>query len=130
DQGILVGTEGRLDIKETTRPVPTLILHKGTVSKGRIRKGEQLHLTVNRATRQDAARNHTATHLVHAALRDMLGPHVKQYGSLVAPNRLRFDFAHFKPLGSRDIDDIEGLVNEHVRRNEQVQTEVMDVNRA
>jgi alanyl-tRNA synthetase len=127
DQGVLVGPEGRVGIKETTRPVPTLILHKGTVSKGRIREGEQLHMTVNATTRQDAARNHTATHLVHAALRDMLGPHVKQYGSLVTPNRLRFDFAHFRPLSSRNIDDIETMVNEEIRKNEKVQTEVMSI---
>ncbi len=127
DQGVLVGPEGRVEIKETTRPVPALILHKGVVTKGRIRQGEQLRLTVNRASRQDAARNHTATHLVHAALRDMLGPHVKQYGSLVAPNRLRFDFAHFRPLSSRDIDDIESMVNEEIRKNEQVRTEVMNI---
>ena len=130
DQGMLVGPEGRVDIKETTRPVSTLIVHKGVVTKGRIREGEQLRLSVNRATRQDAARNHTATHLVHAALRDMLGPHVKQYGSLVAPNRLRFDFAHFRPLSSRDIDDIESTVNDEIRRNEQVRTEVMNIQEA
>jgi alanyl-tRNA synthetase len=127
DQGVLIGAEGRLDIKETTRPVPTLILHKGTVTKGRIREGEQLHLSVNRTTRADAARNHTATHLVHAALRELLGPHVKQFGSLVAPNRLRFDFAHFRPLSSRDIDEIETVVNNEIRRNETVKAEVMSI---
>jgi alanyl-tRNA synthetase len=127
DQGVLVGPEGRVEIKETTRPVPTLIMHKGVVSKGRIREGEQLRMTVNATMRQDAARNHTATHLVHAALRDMLGPHVKQYGSLVGPNRLRFDFAHFRPLSSRDIDDIETMVNDEVRKNEAVRTEVMSI---
>ncbi|MFO0707291.1 MAG: alanine--tRNA ligase [Nitrospira sp.] len=127
DQGVLVGPEGRLDIKETTRPAPTLILHKGKVTKGRIREGEQLSLSVNATTRQDAARNHTATHLVHAALRDLLGPHVKQYGSLVGPNRLRFDFAHFRPLSSRDIDEIEQTVNEEIRKNEPVTTEVMSI---
>jgi alanyl-tRNA synthetase len=127
DQGVLVGTEGRLEIKETTRPVPEMIVHKGRVTQGRIREGEQLHLSVNRTTRQDAARNHTATHLVHAALRDLLGPHVKQFGSLVAPNRLRFDFAHFRPLSSRDIDEIEGVVNTEIRRNEGVKSEVMSI---
>ncbi len=127
DQGVLVGPEGRIAIKETTRPLPNLILHKGMVEAGRIREGEQLRMTVNRSTRQDAARNHTATHLVHAALRDLLGPHVKQYGSLVAPNRLRFDFAHFRPLSSRDIDDIESTVNDEIRKNEQVRTEVMSI---
>jgi alanyl-tRNA synthetase len=127
DQGALVGPDGRLEIKETTRPVPTMIVHKGRVSQGRIREGEQLHLSVNRSTRQDAARNHTATHLVHAALRDMLGPHVKQFGSLVAPNRLRFDFAHFRPLSSRDIDEIETVVNGEIQRNERVHSEVMSI---
>ena len=127
DQGVLVGVDGRVDIKETTRPVPTLILHKGVVSKGRIREGEQLRMTVNATTRQDAQRNHTATHLLHAALRDMLGPHVKQYGSLVGPNRLRFDFAHFRPLSSRDADEIETVVNNEVRKNARVATEVMSI---
>jgi alanyl-tRNA synthetase len=127
DQGVLMGHDGRVEIKDTTRPVPTLILHRGTVTKGRIREGESLRMTVNATTRRDAQRNHTATHLVHAALRDLLGPHVKQYGSLVGPNRLRFDFAHFRPLSSRDIDEIETVVNDEVRKNEQVATEVMSI---
>lgn len=127
DRGTLVGPEGLVEITDTTRPAPTLILHKGIVQKGKIREGEQLRLVVNASTRQDAARNHTATHLVHAALRDLLGPHVKQYGSLVGPNRLRFDFAHFRPLSSRDIDDIESTVNEEIRKNEAVCVEVMSI---
>ncbi|MBX3369867.1 MAG: alanine--tRNA ligase [Nitrospira sp.] len=127
DQGVLSGTDGRVEIRETTRPVPTLIVHKGVVTSGSIREGERLQLSVNARTRQDAARNHTATHLVHAALRDLLGPHVKQYGSLVAPNRLRFDFAHFRPMSSRDIDEIESIVNEQVRQDQPVQTAVMGV---
>ncbi|MCS6328965.1 MAG: alanine--tRNA ligase [Nitrospira sp.] len=127
DQGVLSGTDGRVEIRETTRPVPTLIVHKGVVTSGSIREGERLQLSVNPRTRQAAARNHTATHLVHAALRDLLGPHVKQYGSLVAPNRLRFDFAHFRPLSSRDIDEIESVVNEQVRQDQPVQTDVMGV---
>ena len=127
DQGTLTGREGQVKITETMRPAPTVILHKGTVTKGRIREGEQLHMTVNATTRQDAQRNHTATHLLHAALRDMLGPHVKQYGSLVGPNRLRFDFAHFRPLSSRDVDEIEMVVNSEVRKNERVATEVMSI---
>jgi len=127
DQGILTGRDGLVKITETMRPAPTVILHKGIVTKGRIREGEQLHMTVNATTRHDAQRNHTATHLLHAALRDMLGPHVKQYGSLVGPNRLRFDFAHFRPLSSRDVDEIETVVNNEVRKNERVATEVMSI---
>ncbi|MDH5738994.1 MAG: alanine--tRNA ligase [Nitrospira sp.] len=127
DRGTLVGPEGSVEITDTTRPAPTLIVHKGTVRKGSIREGEQLRMAVNGSIRQDAARNHTATHLVHAALRDLLGPHVKQYGSLVGPNRLRFDFAHFRPLTSRDIDDIESTVNEEIRKNEVVSAQVMSI---
>jgi alanyl-tRNA synthetase len=67
---------------------------------------------------------------MHAALREILGPHVKQYGSLVAPNRLRFDFSHFKPLGTRDVEEIESLVNQHIRENTAVQTDVMGVQEA
>jgi alanyl-tRNA synthetase len=103
------------------------VFHKGVVLQGRIREGERLHAAVNRTTRSDAARNHTATHLVHAALREILGPHVKQYGSLVTPTRLRFDFAHFKPLSSRDIDEAVALVNEQVRLNNAVCTNTMGI---
>jgi alanyl-tRNA synthetase len=130
DQGLLTGPEGRVEIKETTRPAPTVVVHKGRVAAGRICAGETVRASVNPVTRHDAARNHTATHLVHAALRELLGPHVKQYGSLVAPNRLRFDFAHFRPLSSRDMDDIESMVNEQIRRNQVVRTEVMGVQEA
>jgi alanyl-tRNA synthetase len=130
DRGVLTGPEGRVDIKETTRPVPTVIMHKGRVAVGRIGTGETVRASVHATTRHDAARNHTATHLAHAALRELLGPHVKQYGSLVAPNRLRFDFAHFRPLSSRDTDDIESLVNEQIRKNQAVTTDVMGVQEA
>jgi alanyl-tRNA synthetase len=130
DQGILTGPEGRIEVTETTRPAPTVVVHRGRVAAGRICTGETVRASVNPVTRHDAARNHTATHLVHAALRELLGPHVKQYGSLVAPNRLRFDFAHFRPLSSRDTDDIESMVNEQIRKNQAVKTDVMGVQEA
>ena len=130
DQGILNGPEGRVEIRETTRPAPSVVVHKGRVAAGRICTGETVRASVNPVTRHDAGRNHTATHLVHAALRELLGPHVKQYGSLVAPNRLRFDFAHFRPLASRDVDDIESMVNEQIRKNQTVKTDVMGVQEA
>ena len=83
------------------------------------------------AERRDATRrNHTATHLLHAALRKTLGTHVKQAGSLVAPDRLRFDFTHYTGLGEQDVLDIEDLVNQHVLANEEMQTQVMDLDAA
>ena len=130
DQGTLVGPDGRIQVRETTKVGGTLFFHKGKVLAGKVRKGEQVAASVNPSTRKDAARNHTATHLMHAALREILGPHVKQYGSLVGPNRLRFDFSHFKPLGPRDLEEIESLVNEQVRANTSVQTNVMGIQEA
>ncbi len=127
DQGNLVGPNGRVQIQSTTKTDGGFFLHQGQVVEGSVRVGDPMKARVNIATRKDAARNHTATHLLHAALRELLGPHVKQYGSLVAPNRLRFDFAHFKPLSSRDIDDLEFLVNEQIRANTAVQTNIMGI---
>ena len=130
DQGIILGPACRVQIHDTTKVGTEVLLHKGTVLEGQLHVGDPIKSNVNSTTRQDAARNHTATHLVHAALRELLGPHVKQYGSLVAPNRLRFDFAHFKPLSSRDIDSIEDLVNEQIQINTAVQTQVMNMHEA
>ena len=127
DQGVLIGPEGRVHISETTKVGGQLWLHKGTVIAGKVRRGESVEALVNAVTRGDAARNHTATHLMHAALRETLGPHVKQYGSLVGPNRLRFDFSHFKPLGARDIEEINALVNHQIRENTVVSTNVMGI---
>ncbi len=130
DQGTLAGPNGRIHIHETARVSGKFVLHKGMVMDGRVRTGEPVMATVHAETRHGAARNHTATHLLHAALREVLGPHVKQYGSLVAPNRLRFDFSHFKPLGVRDLEDVESLVNLHVLANGCVQTSDMGVQEA
>lgn len=125
DQGALVGPDGRIQVQDTTKVGGRIVLHKGRVEAGRVRRGEPVSAVVNGVRRRDAARNHTATHLLHAALRDVLGPHVKQYGSLVAPNRLRFDFSHAKPVRARDVDELESLVNHHVLENTRVQTNVM-----
>jgi alanyl-tRNA synthetase len=130
DQGLLIANEGRMDVEETTKMGGKFFMHKGVVTTGRIRKGEKVSSAVNGLTRQAAARNHSATHLLHAALRDILGPQVKQYGSLVAPNRLRFDFAHFKPMSPQEIEEIELVVNEKVRDNSIVQTDVMGIQEA
>ena len=127
DHGILVGPSARIKIHDTTKLAKGWFLHKGQVMEGSVCTGEVVTANVNSELRADAARNHTATHLMHAALREILGPHVKQHGSLVGPNRLRFDFSHFRGLSSRHLEDIENLVNEQIRQNTVVQSEEMGI---
>src|SRR2546422_5959693 len=130
DQGVLTGPDGIIEVRQTTRPAPELFLHQGVVMRGRIREGDRLRAHVDPRLRFGAARNHTATHLLHAVLREVLGPHVKQYGSLVAPNRLRFDFAHFAPVRPGQLEEVEAIVNERVRADAPVQTKVMGISEA
>jgi alanyl-tRNA synthetase len=92
--------------------------------------GQTVRAVVDAPRRKVTAKNHTATHLLHAALRQVLGDHVKQAGSLVAPDRLRFDFTHWSPLSQREIDRIEELVNEQVWENRRLQIDVMELDRA
>jgi alanyl-tRNA synthetase len=100
--------------------------HIGTLAEGSIRVGDTLDAQVDGARRQATVLNHTATHLLHAALRQVLGTHVQQKGSLVAPDRLRFDFAHFQPVTAEELREIERLVNAQIRANEPAETRVMD----
>ncbi len=100
--------------------------HVGTVLKGQIRLGDTLEAHVDAVRRKAIILNHSATHLLHAALRRVLGEHVTQKGSLVAPDRLRFDFSHFEPVTAEQLERIEALVNEQVRANAEAQTTVMD----
>jgi len=100
--------------------------HLGTLKSGTIRVGEELEAQVDGARRQATALNHSATHLLHAALRKVLGTHVQQKGSLVAPDRLRFDFAHSQPVTGEELTEIERLVNAQVRANTASETRVMD----
>ena len=93
-------------------------------------EGETYRAVVNSVARWGASRNHTATHILHAALREVLGEHVKQSGSLVLPERLRFDFGHFKSLTSQELKQIEALVNEHLREDDPVETQVMSFQEA
>ena len=116
-------------VQNTYQPVSGLIVHKAVAREG-LRMGDVVTAVVDAERREATRRNHTATHLLHAALRKTLGTHVKQAGSLVAPDRLRFDFTHYTGLGEQDLLDVEDLVNQHVLANEEMQTQVMDLDAA
>ncbi len=130
DVGTLATNGTTVEVLDTRRPVPSLVLHRVRVKRGRLATGATVHAVVDGPRRKVTAKNHTATHLVHAALRQVLGDHVKQAGSLVAPDRLRFDFTHWSPLTDREVDRIEELVNTQVWENRTLQVETMDLDRA
>jgi alanyl-tRNA synthetase len=139
EAGGQVGDTGRLfapasdrevaHILDTYRPVTGLTAHKA-VARDAIHAGDIVTAVVDAERRDSIRRNHTATHLLHAALRKTLGTHVKQAGSLVAPDRLRFDFTHYAAVDEQDLLDIEDLVNERILKNEEVVTTVMDLDTA
>ena len=124
------GAQEVAHIRDTYYPVSGLIAHKAVVRGEGLRVGDVVTAVVDAERRGAIRRNHTATHLLHAALRRTLGPHVKQAGSLVAPDRLRFDFIYYAALDEQDLLDIEDLVNEHILANEVVETQVMDLDAA
>ena len=130
DVGTLAADGLLAEIQDTTRPVPGLVLHRVRVKRGTLRIGQTVRAAVDTARRRMTAKNHTATHLLHAALRQALGDHVKQAGSLVAPDRLRFDFTHFSPLTPQEMDRIEEAVNAQVWENRAVATQVMSLDEA
>ncbi|CAI2718674.1 alanine--tRNA ligase [Nitrospina watsonii] len=115
----------RLEITNTQKPLNNLIVHHAKVTQGSIQVGDTLSLEVDGRQRIDTANNHSATHLLHAALKEVLGPHVKQAGSLVEADRLRFDYTHFSPLTEEERERIEALVNEQIRANIEVETKVI-----
>ncbi len=119
------GTDFIASVIDTYSPAQGLIVHKVKVEKGSLKVGDTVTAEVDVEKRDATRRNHTATHLMHAALREVLGTHVKQAGSIVAPTYLRFDFTHYQPLTVEEIREIENLVNYHILRNEPVQTNEM-----
>jgi len=120
--------EGRID--DTYSPVEGLIVHRLTLLKGEINEGDLVSVRVDALRRREIAKHHTATHLLHQALCDILGPHVRQSGSLVAPDKLRFDFSHFSPLSHKEVEEVERIVNEKIWEDLKVEVLKMDLEEA
>ena len=129
DRGLLRGPGWCFEVSDT-RSSARAIAHYGVATEGRVRIGDEIDAAVEEGARRDTARNHSATHLLHAALREVLGSHVQQRGSLVAPDRLRFDFSHFEPVGPVARHEIERLVNAWLLDNVEVRTETMPLDDA
>ncbi len=117
DLGIITGDGFEIAVKDTLKDPTGIFIHKCVVTKGVIEKGASLTLAVDNGKRSATALNHTATHILHTALREVIGDHVKQAGSLVTHDRLRFDFSHFSNVDRKDLDKIETFVNARIREN-------------
>ena len=125
DTGVMSAEGVRFRVTDTQKKAGDLIIHSGVVEQGVLEPGSALVLEVDHARRSAIRRNHSATHLLHEALRQVLGDHVAQKGSLVAPDRLRFDFSHPKPMSAAEIEAVEDIANDFVFRNTPVSTRLM-----
>jgi alanyl-tRNA synthetase len=125
DTGWIETDEARFRVTDTLKYGQDLIVHRGEVEVGSLSVGESVTARVDEERRKATARNHSSTHLLHASLREVLGDHVKQSGSLVSPDRLRFDFSHFTQISREKLLEIEGLVNRLIRENLPVETTEM-----
>ncbi|MFH1964201.1 MAG: alanine--tRNA ligase, partial [Acidobacteriota bacterium] len=130
DIGIMESTLVKAEVSQVKLPVSSLRVHEVKILQGELNQGDTVSMSVNAGSRAATAGNHTSTHLLQAALREVLGPHVKQAGSLVGPERLRFDFTHYKGLSEWEIQQIERIVNEKIQRNIEVLTEIQDLDEA
>ena len=130
DTGIISGASGKIAVTNTLKLPGDLIVHIGKVESGSFHVGDTVHLAVDAQLRKDTEIHHTATHILHSVLRKVLGDHVKQAGSLVAPDRLRFDFSHFAALTPEEIARIERLVNDEIRQNQHLNVRVMALEEA
>jgi alanyl-tRNA synthetase len=124
DAGAVAGPNGGVEVEDTRSPAEGLIVHRGRVVRGRIAVSDAVRATVDVEMRRASQRNHTATHLLQAALREVLGEHVRQAGSLVAPDRLRFDFTHIEATRPDELDAVQRLVNEKIRADIDVHWEI------
>lgn len=129
DTGEISTPTATFQVSDTQR-MDRQFLHFGEVTRGTLGKGDAVFTKVDSIRRQDIARNHTATHLLHAALKNVLGAHVQQRGSLVAPDRLRFDFSHDQAVTEAQIESLEDMVNEQIALNSQVMTEILPYDQA
>ena len=125
DQGLIQTSECKINIKDTQKKFGDLFVHIGKIEKGIIKIGENVNLSIDTTRRNNSKANHSATHLLHESLRRTLGKHVTQKGSLVSPERLRFDFSHNKPIEKNEIDKINKIVNDLVVESSDVQTRIM-----
>jgi len=130
DTGVMRGDGVHFSVADTQKKAGDVFVHSGTVENGTLKVGAALTLDVDHSRRSDIRRNHSATHLLHEALRQVLGDHVAQKGSLVAPDRLRFDFSHPKPMTAEEIERVEDLANDFVLQNSPVTTRLMAVDEA
>ena len=130
DRGRVVSPTGTARVLDTLKPAPSLTVHKVEMSEGCLLADQEVELSVEEGERMDTTRNHSATHLLHAALRRVLGEHVKQAGSLVTPSRLRFDFTHIAPLSAEELRQIENEVNRAILADMPITTEIMPYDRA
>ncbi|MEE9537115.1 MAG: alanine--tRNA ligase [Desulfobacterales bacterium] len=130
DAGKITHKNFEMEVVDTIKDPTGLIIHKGHIISGNVKKGKKVTLHVDGVKREATALNHTATHILHAVLREVLGEHVKQAGSLVAPDRLRFDFAHFSPVDPETLAEIETRVNRRIRENVATHTEEMEAEAA
>jgi len=127
DRGILTGEAGEFAVTDTQKKGEGVICHLGRITKGQLRVGDSVEAAVDTQRRSATALNHSATHLLHAALRVVLGEHVQQKGSQVGPERLRFDFSHFEPVSREQLLQVERLVNAEIRSNHLVETRIMNL---
>ena len=130
DTGKITHKNFEMEVVNTIKDPTGLVIHKGNIISGKVKKGNKVTLVVDGAKREATALNHTATHILHAVLREVLGEHVKQAGSLVAPDRLRFDFTHISQIDSETLTDIEMRVNRWIRANVSTQTQEMEAEKA